>query len=518
MTDDIEYGPDPNQIRRHQKKMLTEKEYRQKYRRIDFYRPSPKQLDFHNAPSHITELRLIAATQSGKSFSSMANEAMDCTGDYMPWFKGKKFLEKRSIIRPHEYMSWVICTSHQVQKQTLQLVLLGNLDDPNGMGTGMTPLDSIIGRPVFQRGMANVCESFTVRRVTGGTGHVGFRSMEQAVSAFAGASLDQIRWDEPGPINLYLEALARLTAVSGSRAVVTLTPTEGRDQLWMRFEEPSKHRMTMRMTLHDATHLSKEQIQEIIDRTPPQDRPMRIYGEPAQGSGSVYETPEANIVHERELPSFNQPWLKWAWATDITHGGSASAFAAVLSAYDPHTDVLWIVDTVKLKGANIPTQVAALKQTNFGDVVVLYPRDSQQPGDAMTGETLASLYKRAGLVMAPKFVTDDRGKSPGLEDGVANVATRLATGKLKVASWCREWFDEYRAYHRKDRRIVQEFNDLMDATRVLVTGIKQMRHLPEEGSAYRGVLVWSSRDGAPRGNRGPYDWDKGNRIFGDYSE
>jgi phage terminase large subunit-like protein len=419
----------------------------------------------------------------------MANEAMDCTGDYMPWFKGKLFHYKRTIIRPHDYMSWVICTSHQVQKQTLQLVLLGNLDDPNGLGTGMVPLDALVGKPVLQRGLANVAESFTVQRVTGGTGHVAFRSMEQDISAFAGATLDQIRWDEPGPIAKYLEALARLTAVENSRAVVTLTPTEGRDQLWMRFEEPSPHRMTLRMTLHDATHLSKEQIAAIIERTPPEDRAMRIYGEPAQGSGNVYETPESVFLHDRPITDFNRPYLRWGWGTDVTHGGTSagsSAFAAVLGCYDEYSDTIWIVDAIKLHRSLLPAQAAAIRSHAFGDCVVLWPRDAHQSGDAMTGEALATQFKKLGLSMASDHVRNERGVAPSLEDSVAEVSTRLATGRLRVARHCREWLDEYRAFHRKDRKIVREFCDLMDATRVLVTGIKQTRHLSHGMSAGSG--------------------------------
>jgi hypothetical protein len=44
----VEEGPDPNDLRRHAKRMLTEFQYRQKYRRIDFYRPNEKQRLFHN--------------------------------------------------------------------------------------------------------------------------------------------------------------------------------------------------------------------------------------------------------------------------------------------------------------------------------------------------------------------------------------------------------------------------------------------------------------------------------------
>jgi phage terminase large subunit-like protein len=278
--------------------MLTNREYLDQYFRILKYKPSRCQAEFHNAPEHVTELRLQAASQSGKSLASMINEAMDSTAMYLPWFQGKRFTLKQTIVRPHEYMSRIISTSSQIQKATLQLHLLGNLDDPHGLGKGTIPLDYIVGKPTLQRGLANVVNDVTVRRDIGGTGNIDFRSMEQDIAAFAGTSLDQVRFDEPGPLEVYLESMARLTSVKGSRMVYTATPTAGRDPLFMRFEEPSPHRMTILMTLFDVHHLSKEQIQEIIERTPEQDRAMRIYGQPAQGSGNVYETPYDNIAFD----------------------------------------------------------------------------------------------------------------------------------------------------------------------------------------------------------------------------
>jgi hypothetical protein len=47
MTDEIEEGPDPNDVRRHAKRMHTEIEYRKRYRRLDYYRPNKKQAEFH---------------------------------------------------------------------------------------------------------------------------------------------------------------------------------------------------------------------------------------------------------------------------------------------------------------------------------------------------------------------------------------------------------------------------------------------------------------------------------------
>jgi len=72
---DVEEGPDPNEVRRHAKKMLTEMEYRRKYRRIDFYKPNRKQLQFHNLLT--SEKMLRAGNQEGKTHAGSAELAMD---------------------------------------------------------------------------------------------------------------------------------------------------------------------------------------------------------------------------------------------------------------------------------------------------------------------------------------------------------------------------------------------------------------------------------------------------------
>ena len=62
MTDELE-GPDPNDVRRHAKRMYTELQYRKKYRRIDFYTPNRKQMAWHNL--EVDEKMLRAGNQCG---------------------------------------------------------------------------------------------------------------------------------------------------------------------------------------------------------------------------------------------------------------------------------------------------------------------------------------------------------------------------------------------------------------------------------------------------------------------
>src|SRR5258707_13119692 len=99
-TDDIEEGPDPNDIRRHAKKMYTEMQYRQKYRRIDYYTPNFKQEEFHNLTA--TEKMLRAGNQQGKTHATSAEDAMHAIAFYPDWFKGRKFLPPPKLERHNE--------------------------------------------------------------------------------------------------------------------------------------------------------------------------------------------------------------------------------------------------------------------------------------------------------------------------------------------------------------------------------------------------------------------------------
>jgi len=93
MTDEIE-GPDPNEVRRHARKMLSELQYRRKYRRLDFYKPNPKQLEFHNLLA--TERALRAGNQIGKTHAGAAQMTFDALALYPDWYKGRKWSNHRS--------------------------------------------------------------------------------------------------------------------------------------------------------------------------------------------------------------------------------------------------------------------------------------------------------------------------------------------------------------------------------------------------------------------------------------
>src|ERR1051325_358336 len=135
MADDLEEGPDPNDLRRHAKRMFTEMQYRQKYRRIDFYRPNRKQLEFHNTIAR--EVMLRAGNQQGKTHSVGAHLAFDALRYYPEWYKGRRFMEPPKIERPYDFLAWAAGTTSLKTREGVQTKLLGDMMQSDGLGTGL---------------------------------------------------------------------------------------------------------------------------------------------------------------------------------------------------------------------------------------------------------------------------------------------------------------------------------------------------------------------------------------------
>ena len=271
MSDDQEFGPDPNQVRRHAKKMLTNVEYLKTYRRLGYYRPSPKQMLFHN--SIATELALRAANQVGKTTAGGAQMAMDAIGWWPDWYKGRRHTPPK-IERPYEFLGWGACTTSQTTRDGVQSKLLGDIRQEGGLGTGLIPLDNIVGRPTMARGISDFVDTITLRRETGGRGIIRLKTYDQDRRVFQGESCDVCWCDEDVSRDndtIYGEVLARLVATRG-RVFLTLTPILGLSPIRKRFKERlGADCAEVLMTIYDAAvsnggHIPDEDIPAIIAR------------------------------------------------------------------------------------------------------------------------------------------------------------------------------------------------------------------------------------------------------------
>lgn len=478
MADDLEEGPDPNDLRRHAKRMFTEAQYRRKYRRIDFYKPNRAQLKFH---ALITpEKMLRAGNQLGKTHGTGFEFATHATAIYPEWWTGRKFLTPPPIERPVEWMGWASCTTSEKVRDGAQLKLLGPVLDEGGLGTGLIPLDNIVGRPTMARGIPGIVDTANVRRETGGKAHIQFKSYAQGRESYQGSPVD-VNWlDEDvsrDDDSIYGECLARKTTTRGV-IMCSLTPLLGMSPLRKRFKERNgKECLEVLMTIDDCRvsnggHIPDEDVPGIIAQYKANEVQTRVYGADMQGEGAVFETPIAQIKFVRDWREFPPNW-RWMWGVDFRHSGSASTghpFAAVLGCRDIDTDTIYVVAAVRMMGL-APLHVVAMKAHPMWPAPVAWPHDGGRGGSLISGETVAQTYKKLGLRMRPTHATFERGGF-GFEDGVTEMTNRLATNRLKVAAHLAEWFDEYQGYHRVNGLVNKVDDDLLSATRQLCMDIR----------------------------------------------
>ena len=497
---DVEEGPDPSAVRKHARRMLTNIEYLRKYRRIGFYKPHPRQLEFHNLMA--VEKCLRAGNQLGKSHAGAAQMTMDALNLYPDWYQGYRFDQPAKIERPFEFLGWCACTTSATTRDGVQTKLLGDIRQSNGLGTGLIPLDSIVGRPTMARGIADFVDTITLRRETSGRALIRLKTYEMDRRAFQGESVDEVWLDEDPSRDtdtIYGECLARLAATRG-RIISTLTPVLGLSPLRKRFKERAGAQCAeILMGLDDALHIPPDQHTEILARYSESERAPRAYGSDLQGQGAVFTIP-ADDIKVRFDPAEFPTYYRWIWGSDFSHGGmsaGAHPFAAVLLAHDPMGDTVFVVHAVRMHRALPALHVQTIKAHPCWDAPFARPHDSNRGADLATGDTFAAIYRKLGLNVRPTHATFKDG-SIALEAGITEMEQRFATGRLKVAAHLTEWFDEYVGYHRVDGLIHKVDDDLLSATRVGIMDLRYAKPLGPHGLFRRPPEAK---------NAGSADWD-----------
>lgn len=435
------------------RKILKEIERRRKFRVLDFFEPYPKQQEFIALTAKMRETLFLAGNQLGKTETGAFTVACHMTGMYPPNWQGRK------LDKPNR--GWVVGETSSLARDVQQKKLCGEPGVESAFGTGMIPKECFTDKPSLARGITDAYDTIQVRHVSGGISVARFKSYEQGRTKFQGETLDWFWGDEEPPMDIYGEMLTRITATGGF-GFLTLTPMKGMSAVVGRFmNEPSDDRGMVTMTIDDVpdTHFpgGAAERQRIIAGYPAHEREARSRGVPMLGSGRIFPVPEEAIAEDAFSPPGYWPKL---WAIDF---GIGHPFAAVLYAWDKDADCLHILHGFRMRDARPIDHAKAMK--GYGtDIPVAWPRDGTNR-DAGSGTPLARFYKEEGLKMLPGHATWPDG-SISTEAGVQEMYDRMTTGRFKVARHLKDWWEEFRIYHRKDGMIVKLQDDLMSASRI----------------------------------------------------
>lgn len=196
------------------------------HNRLAFYRPYPKQMEFHAGGAKYDERLLMAGNQLGKTLAGGMEWAMHLTGRYPDWWTGKVF---NSPVR-----MWASGVTAESTRDNPQRILLGPPQQREKWGTGTIPHDAV-KHSQLAYSVADCVDSIVVRWGGGGDAQQGesvlsFKSYEKGREKWQGETLDGVWFDEEPPLDIYCEGRTRTVAKSGI-VIITFTPLLGMSEV-----------------------------------------------------------------------------------------------------------------------------------------------------------------------------------------------------------------------------------------------------------------------------------------------
>ena len=422
----------------------AEKARRHIENKLAYYRPYPRQAEFHRAGASYRERLLMAANQVGKTFAAAMELAAHATGQYSNWWQGYRF--DRAIT------AWACGETAEVVRSTIQLLLLG---EPGQHGTGCIPKSALL-EIVPARGVAELVDIIRVQHVSGDVSTISLKAYSQGRERFQGATISYLWLDEEPDASIFSEALTR-TNIARGPSILTFTPLKGMSAVVKRYlldKSPDRHVTTM--TLDDAAHYTAEDKARITAQYPEHERDTRTKGVPQMGSGRVFLVDEEKLLVEPfECP---RHWIKLGGLDPgWTH------FAAFCEIWwDRDLDCIYLARTLRLREQTVLQHVNAVRSWRLRWA---WPHDGRQQTLAGAGVPLMRQYRDAGLdMMHEKATFEDGGLS--VEAGVAEMHDRMRGGRWKVFKGQNDgWLEEYRLYFRKDGLLIKENDDALSASR-----------------------------------------------------
>ena len=222
-----------------------------------FYKPYPKQMEFHRAGAHFRERLFMAGNRLGKTYSGGYEVAYHVTGLYPEWWDG--------YVSHKATRGWVGSVTSELTRDGAQRILLG----PVGQwGTGCIPKECIVDIK-RARGVPDAVETVLVRHMASGDiSQITFKAYSDGRESWQAEELDFIWMDEEPPEDIYIEGITRTNNTMGP-VFLTFTPLMGMSGVVMRFiGEQHRDRHVTNMTIDVVVLYTAEQKRIIIDAYP----------------------------------------------------------------------------------------------------------------------------------------------------------------------------------------------------------------------------------------------------------
>ncbi|HCB9835992.1 TPA: terminase family protein [Escherichia coli] len=479
--------------------LVSERFRLKKLNKALYFKSYPFQSKFYKQGAESRFRFLSAATRIGKSKSAAMEMGYHLTGLYPSDWEGYRFTKPVS--------SWAIGITTDSTKDVLQYELLGvksgraldntMFDDMQMgvLGSGSIPIHCINKDSIARDGERILSIKIKHHNAKGdidGESLLEFKSTQQGQHVLMGVAKDLIWLDEEDPtksMEIWEQCFMRTTTTHGL-VIITATPENGNTKLIKQFrynDNPDFYFQTA--SVFDAHtdiggHLSDYDIENIKSGVAPHKLKMRLYGEPTQGEGLVWDLDYNKIIiNPIEIPDH---W-KQVVALDL---GNAHKSAAIKTAYDPVNDCVYVV--WEYGGSELtPATIASVIRKRDQDIPVILPRDAWF--DRGTGANFYELYRDEKInVQSEEFYnkyTINGAKDFSVEFGIEEMRIMMLEGRLKIFNTCEELIKEMNNYHRKVNestgvsKIVKVDDDYCDAFRYSVMSVKH-RGVPKSGSRW----------------------------------
>jgi len=194
-------------------------------------------------------------------------------------------------------------------------------------------------------------------------------------------------------------------------------------------------------------------MDEMKEIYPPHELKARRWGIPKMGSGAIFTTDFDEVIG---IKPFQIP-KHYPRAYGLDFGWAPHPTAAVWGAWDRESDIIYLYSEHRMKMELPSVHSDAIKMR--GEWI---RGNSETAGvNASDGKRMIDIYRGLGLHLVPA--------KKDVEGGIFDMRQRIETGRLRVFNTMLKWREEYESYHRDEGKIAKNHDDLMDATRYLLS-------------------------------------------------